>query len=68
LEPVYRRLGNVKEWIRERALSDMGTFDTKISAFGTDGGKAFCNSQALRYGAATQGWLVPMAARSANLT
>src|ERR1700722_6288596 len=30
LEPVYRRLDRVKKSIRESALFDMGTFDTKI--------------------------------------
>src|ERR1700719_49644 len=30
LEPVYRRPDSVKKSIRESALFDMGTFDTKI--------------------------------------
>ena len=47
LEPVYRRPGGVKKSIRESALFDMETFDTKISALGTDGGRAFYNLRAV---------------------
>jgi hypothetical protein len=41
LEPVYRRLESVKKSIRKRALFDIETFDTRISAFEAHGGELF---------------------------
>ena len=47
LEPVYRRPDRVKKSIRESALFDMGTFDTKIPRSELVPAKAFCNTQAV---------------------
>src|ERR1700693_4496425 len=72
LEPVYRRLESVKKSIRERALFDIETFDTKIFAFVTDGGRRFYNWQSVPSRCRDTGWrasdsALPMAARSPNL-
>jgi hypothetical protein len=47
LEPVYRRPESVKKSIRESALFDMETFDTKIPRSEIMTASHFCYSQSL---------------------